>query len=572
MTTTLQLVLTWQDEFITWDKNIYENDLAFRFNEIWVPSLISGNNLVNFKIDSTKGYELDLNFYSIFDLAERKRYLISVDSTGKCTWKYPLKLMTVCQLNQQIFPFDSQECFIDFRPSAFYSNQLNLISRTKVNFNKIKDSEFELINVETSDNFHNSETNNQSISYTRVTFLIKRKMIFYSNKIILPYFVFYVATLFTYILPVDSGEKKSLSTSILISSFYFFKDCLSFVSKTSFLSLLSLYFNLNLVFVFLCIVFTTIVYSIYYIKRHNKPVSKLLIFFFGDSDLKQNDIKKEIFWQTQRQKMDENFDKLNLFECRSKHTDGHLKEKIKGELAKINTQLLEFEHRSMSVPRIITKKTVDVKHFLAFKHLNVLKKFKTLIVAHNNAQQVAKSHVFNYQNKPSSLKIFDSSNKSLKIFSLMNTLENLKIEILKNKKHKKKSKTDFSHNNNNNLLGVYYNGLASDFKASNQNRGSVEFSDYLRRREENEQNARNARLFLEIVQNYKMCIEFHLEKLENKIIRYRRNFGEDESLSLGYKNEWKSLAINIDTKLFYTFVILVTSCIFYLYLKAILII
>ena len=69
MTTTLQLVLTWQDEFITWDKNIYENDLAFRFNEIWVPSLISGNNLVNFKIDSTKGYELDLNFYSIFDLA-----------------------------------------------------------------------------------------------------------------------------------------------------------------------------------------------------------------------------------------------------------------------------------------------------------------------------------------------------------------------------------------------------------------------------------------------------------------------------------------------------------------------
>jgi hypothetical protein len=142
MTTTLQLVLTWQDEFITWDENIYENDLAFRYSEIWVPSLISGNNLVNFKIDSTKGYELDLNFYSIFDLAERNRYLISVDSTGKCTWKYPLKLMTVCQLNQQIFPFDSQECFIDFRPSAFYSDQLNLYSRAKVNFNKIKEPQY----------------------------------------------------------------------------------------------------------------------------------------------------------------------------------------------------------------------------------------------------------------------------------------------------------------------------------------------------------------------------------------------------------------------------------------------
>jgi hypothetical protein len=299
----------------------------------------------------------------------------------------------------------------------------------------------------------------------------------------------------------------------------------------------------------------------------------LLIFFFGDSNLEQNDIKKEIFWQTQRQKMNENFDKLNLIECRSKNHNSHLKEKIKDELVKINTQLLEFEHRSMSVPRIVTKKTVDAKHFLAFKHLNVLKKFKTLIVAHNNEQQVAKLHAFNYPNKPSPLKIFDSSNKSLKILNLMNTLENLKIEILKNKKYKKKSKpSNKTDNNNSNLLGIYYNGLTSDFKASNQNKGSAELSDYLRRREENEQNARNARLFLEIVQDYKMRIEFHLEKLETKIKRYKINVCEDESLNLGYKNEWKILAINIDTKLFYILVILVTLCIFYLYLKAILII
>ena len=36
-------------------------------------------------------------------------------------------------------------------------------------------------------------------------------------------------------------------------------------------------------------------------------------------------------------------------------------------------------------------------------------------------------------------------------------------------------------------------------------------------------------LFLEIVQDYKMRIEFHLEKLESKIKRYKINVCEDES-------------------------------------------
>ena len=575
MTTTLQLQLVWTDEFIKWDKNLYSNDLVFSFYEIWVPSLVSNNNLVNFKIDSTKGYELDLNFYTIFDLYERNKYLINVDSSGKCTWKYPIKLMTVCQFDQQIFPFDSQECFIDFRPSAFYSNQLKLSAKS-VNFNQIKASEFDLINVETKEKFQISNSNSdideiKSISVIRVTFLIKRKLTFYTNKIILPYFVFYVVTLFTYLLPVDSGEKKSLSTSILISSFYFFKDCLFFISKTSFLSLLSLYFNLNLVFVFICIILTTLVYSIYYVKRHNKPISTLLAIFFSKTDLKKEKIKREAFWYEQRQKISENFNKLNLLIYKPQNNCNHIKEKIKRELVKVNTQIMSFNTSTITVPRIKAKKTVDLKHFLAFKHLSVLKKFKNLIIAHNNAQTLINHKTNRNQNKSNQKEIFESNEKSLKAINLMNTLENLKLEIL-NKKFKNKAKS-LNKIDLDNIYGDNYNPidnthLSKSLNATDQNFGSTELLDYLERREERENNIRNAKLFLEIIKEYKIRIQFHLGKLDNKRKNYQRIYPLDSSLN--YTNQWKRLALKMDKKLFFIFLILVTLCILYLYLKAML--
>jgi hypothetical protein len=580
MTTTLDLVLTWKDEFLTWEKDSYSNDLAFRFNEIWVPSLISNNNLVNFKIDSTKGYELDLNFYNIFDLYERNKYLINVDSSGKCTWKYPIKLMTVCQFNQQTFPFDSHECFIDFLSSASYSNQLHLIAKPVI-INKIKESEFELIDIKTEDKFQITKTNsdndyfskNNSISVIRVTFLVKRKMIFYTNKIILPYFVFYVVTLFTYLLPVDSGEKKSLSTSILISSFYFFKDCLSFVSKTSFLSLLSLYFNLNLVFVFLCIVITTLIYSIYYAKRQNKPINKIVAFFCNKIDLKKEDIKKEAFWNKQKQQLNENYDKLKLFGYRSKKDDNYLKAKIKRELVRINAQLMNFDISSISMPGEKTEKSLDLEHFLAFKHLNVIKQFKNIIIAHNNNSQIiGNQKPRRLQNIPKRTKIFESNENSFRSMSLMNTLENLKLEILsKQQKIKSKSlnKIDIDFND---ALGKLQKNLPSTITTSYQKLGSTELLNYLQKREERELNTRNARYFLEIVKEYKVRLQFYLGTLKNKNIQYQSIYKKELGLTLNYSNEWKSLAVEMDRKLFYIFITLATLCILYLYLKAILLI
>ena len=154
----------------------------------------------------------------------------------------------------------------------------------------------------------------------------------------------------------------------------------------------------------------------------------------------------------------------------------------------------------------------------------------------------------------------------------MNTLENLKLEIL-SKKHKNKSKSlnkiDINYND---TLGKLQNNLQSTSETSYQSFGSNELLNYLQKREERERNTRNARFFLEIVKDYKVRLQFYLGTLENKKINYQRIYQKELGPTLNYSNEWKSLAVEMDKKLFCIFIVLVTLCILYLYLKAVLLI
>ena len=100
----------------------------------------------------------------------------------------------------------------------------------------------------------------------------------------MPYFTFYVVTIFTYVLPVEAGEKKSYCTSILISGMIYLKDTSCYIPKNVDLPLLSVYFNVNLIFIFVCVISSTIIYSIYFMGKTKRPlpkfakISKFLLF------------------------------------------------------------------------------------------------------------------------------------------------------------------------------------------------------------------------------------------------------------------------------------------------------
>lgn len=207
---------------------------------------------------------------NIFDFSERDKYSVLVNPNGECQWSYPMKLLSVCELNLDFFPFDVQECYFDFRSSA-YVNKLLVLRKfdTGYDFKLINEAEFDLQSAQVTNLNHSNVYNAQldsPISIVRVTLHMKRKITFYFSKIVLPYFIFYFVTIFTYSLPVESGEKKSYSTSILISAMIYLKDISPFIPKTSVLPLLTIYFDLNLILVFICIAVSTTIYLLYYFE------------------------------------------------------------------------------------------------------------------------------------------------------------------------------------------------------------------------------------------------------------------------------------------------------------------
>jgi hypothetical protein len=239
MTSTLQVSIRWRDDLLRWNESIYNQPIAFRTSQIWTPDVLAMNNVNNFKFENKETYLIG-HANSIFDFNERNKYLVMVNPSGDCRWVFPMKLMSVCELDQQYFPFDVQTCLLEFKSSSYHAGQVSLKKyENGVYLRLINEGEFDLIKAEAEEMSMDGEGDEPVI---RITLCMKRKITFYFNKIILPYFVFYIVTIFTYILPVEAGEKKSYSTSILISVMIYLKDVSSLCDLLSFFLAL-IFFN-----------------------------------------------------------------------------------------------------------------------------------------------------------------------------------------------------------------------------------------------------------------------------------------------------------------------------------------
>ena len=685
MTSTLQLSIRWKDEFLKWNESIYPYTISFRPMEIWVPDLITNNNVNNFKFESQESYLVG-HSNNIFDLNERNKYFVMVNPNGECRWVFPMKLMSVCQLNQDYFPFDIQECYIDFRSSAYFSDQLRMTKfENGVHLKLINEAEFDLIKAD-AQNFEfiiespsvlSPNETSISKSFVRVNILLKRKMVFYMNKIILPYFVFYIVTIFTYVIPVDSGEKKSYSTSILISAMIYLKDSCSYITKTTFLPILSVYFNLNLVFIFLCIIFTTFIYAIYYLDKLKKPLPNFLKKFITKSDLSREDmaLKDILLKESIKQNLEKQINSNDL-SVEQQNIYKEIKISIQDELYSVNNELSKLKKSFLNNNKFKTndyfKKnilnykvgskhadrgmflsngnipTYSVKHdsrkkdLLGSEMLGLLKTLKKFIVKHSDTSNEANDldNVFKFC---TGLNVIHDRNtddicnqetiyydkKIVKNFHFINTLENLKFDLVKTKsKSKSLSKINKLNENYNEYNGIsnnfQYRSMSHFFKNSENNLNYNSYSssnansnininksswstlnsanlDLGSKRNNNETYKscynknekynqkqidkqlclKNSKQYLGLLIEYKHQIKKYLQQFDvDEEVDLRHNSTKKSTLEKkeihtfnkipSYTFEWKYLAIIIDRIVFYFFTFLIPICILVMYLKAIL--
>ncbi|CAG9815687.1 unnamed protein product [Phaedon cochleariae] len=194
-------------------------------DHIWRPDIVLYNNADgNFEV--TLATKATLNF------------------TGRVDWKPPAIYKSSCEIDVEYFPFDEQTCVMKFGSWTYDGFQVDLRHLDEMKGSNVVDIGIDLTEFYTSVEWDILEVpaiRNEKFytccdePYLDITFNItmRRKTLFYTVNLIIPCMGISFLTVLVFYLPSDSGEKVSLSISILLSLTVFFLLLAEIIPPTS---------------------------------------------------------------------------------------------------------------------------------------------------------------------------------------------------------------------------------------------------------------------------------------------------------------------------------------------------
>uniref|UniRef100_A0A336M209 CSON010718 protein n=2 Tax=Culicoides sonorensis TaxID=179676 RepID=A0A336M209_CULSO len=227
MTTNLWVEQTWYDYKLKWEPKEYGGVemLHVPSDHIWRPDIVLYNNADgNFEV--TLATKATLNY------------------TGKVEWRPPAIYKSSCEIDVEYFPFDEQTCVMKFGSWTYDGFQVDLRHIDESNGTNVVDIGIDLSEFYTSvewDILEVPAVRNEKFytccdePYLDITFNItmRRKTLFYTVNLIIPCTGISFLTILVFYLPSDSGEKVSLSISILLSLTVFFLLLAEIIPPTS---------------------------------------------------------------------------------------------------------------------------------------------------------------------------------------------------------------------------------------------------------------------------------------------------------------------------------------------------
>jgi len=235
-------------------------------NLVWEPSDYGGLAVMYFTQDQI--WAPSLTAFPVTSLWNLPLQNI-VQSNGDVTFNVYGTFENRCSLRMTYFPFDHQECAIMFASEGASTIDIDLIPWVgKLYDTFIENGQWEVLDVRT-DKSNAYAGSNLSIPAIILVLELQRRPAYYVINIILP--VIFVSLLgqFSFLVPVESGERLSYALSVQVSLTVYFTSIESIIPRSSiFIPLLTRYlaslFTLNV----LCIVASLIIFRI----RNSKVV------------------------------------------------------------------------------------------------------------------------------------------------------------------------------------------------------------------------------------------------------------------------------------------------------------
>ena len=269
-TLTAFLPLSWKDETLSWDPELFGNltHMSVPQDKIWKPYINLQNSVVKLGELGTPSLQ------------------VLVEHTGVVVWK-PVEVFTVlCSVDVYKFPFDTQTCYLSFEPSGYKLTEVLLTTSVPViNFREYEgNSGWTIVSSEIV-----AKTEHED-SYAICSITLKRKPLYFLMNIFLPIMLLSILNMLVFVLPVESGEKASFVVTVFLSLAVFLTIVSGKLPENSeTISLLNIYvFVSTLVSTLVAIV--TIIHIRLHNRDHRHPVphylQKLTKFISGSGDMR----------------------------------------------------------------------------------------------------------------------------------------------------------------------------------------------------------------------------------------------------------------------------------------------
>ncbi|TRY69459.1 hypothetical protein TCAL_10190 [Tigriopus californicus] len=204
MTTNLWVEQFWFDYKLVWDPSEYGGvqQLHVPSDHIWRPDIVLYNNADgNFEVTLATKATLSYN--------------------GLVEWKPPAIYKSSCEIDVEYFPFDEQTCVMKFGSWTYDGFQVDLR-----HWCEVEGTNTVPLGIDLSEFY-------MSVEWDILEVPAVRKTLFYTVNLIIPCMGISFLTVLTFYLPSDSGEKVTLSISILTSLYVFFLLVVEIIPPTS---------------------------------------------------------------------------------------------------------------------------------------------------------------------------------------------------------------------------------------------------------------------------------------------------------------------------------------------------
>merc|ERR1711971_1098817 len=227
LTTNAWVEQEWADYKLSWNLADYGGvkHLHVPSHDIWLPDIVLYNN-------ADGNYEVTIMTKAILNW------------NGEVNWNPPAIYKSYCGIDVEFFPFDEQECMMKFGSWTYDGFMLDLRHMNQLPTNNsigvamdLRDfyisTEWDVMEVPAQRNEKYYPCCEEPYPDIIFTLKLRRKTLFYTVNLIIPCVGISFLSVLVFYLPSDSGEKVSLSISILLSLTVFFLLLAEIIPPTS---------------------------------------------------------------------------------------------------------------------------------------------------------------------------------------------------------------------------------------------------------------------------------------------------------------------------------------------------